>query len=260
MRHVLLPFLLALAAPSTIAAPTDGLDGVNPWRVISTTELEALMGGGNPPLLVDVLPPIIHDQMHIPGSVNIPIGSLRASTRLPEDKEATIVFYCMGTLCMYSPKAARLAHEMGYRNLLVYREGILGWARSGRRLASSVTYPDADIPLVSARDLVEDADALKLDIRPADHFARGHVQGSVNLDLEKLHEYEHLLPRDRRIVLIDHKGKLTLTSGRFLALRGLARVSRLDGGFNAWVKTGLPVDRAVTADESMARLSPSGSP
>ena len=43
------------------------------------------------------------------------------------------------------------------------------------------------------------------------------------------------------IILVDHKGKLTLTTGRFLLSRGMEDVFRLDGGFNAWVKEGHPV-------------------
>jgi rhodanese-related sulfurtransferase len=106
---------------------------------------------------------------------------------------------------------------------------------------SFATYPDVDVPMISAPELAADDAAYLVDLRPPDHFRRGHVAGSVNIDLETLHEAVDRLPGDRHIVLIDHKGKLTLTVGRFLASRGLTRVSRLDGGFNAWVKSGLAI-------------------
>jgi rhodanese-related sulfurtransferase len=50
-----------------------------------------------------------------------------------------------------------------------------------------------------------------------------------------------LLSPEKTIVLIDHKGKLTLTTGRFLSTNGFHDVLRLHGGFNDWVKSGLPV-------------------
>jgi rhodanese-related sulfurtransferase len=77
-----------------------------------------------------------------------------------------------------------------------------------------------------------------LDIRPLSHFQKGHIRGSVNVDLERLHKKLDMLPNDKKIILVDHKGKLTLTTGRFLSSKGFSSVSRLDGGFNAWVKNG----------------------
>jgi rhodanese-related sulfurtransferase len=237
--------LLALCLlPGTAAqAHRVSEDGSKHWTVVSTETLSALRGTNPNLVLVNVLPKIIHDQMHISGSINIPLGAIRTSPALPRDKQTQVVFYCMGRLCMYSPKAADLAHEMGYDNLLVYREGLLGWRRAGLPVESSATYPNVDVPMISAHDLASDTESYLLDLRPADHFARGHVERSVNIDLEVLHESVERLPRDRRIVLIDHKGKLTLTTGRFLASQGLTDISRLDGGFNAWVKSGLAVER-----------------
>lgn len=239
------PILLALCLLLGTAAQAHRVSesGSKHWTVVSTETLSALREQNRELVLVNVLPKIIHDQMHISGSINIPLGAIETSPALPRDKQTQVVFYCMGRLCMYSPKAADLAHEMGYDNLLVYREGLLGWRRAGLPVECSATYPQVDVPLISAHDLASDTESYLLDLRPADHFARGHVARSVNIDLEVLHEAVDRLPRDRRIVLIDHKGKLTLTTGRFLASQGFTSISRLDGGFNAWVKSGLAVER-----------------
>jgi rhodanese-related sulfurtransferase len=259
-RLVCLGFLLVLA----IGARAHDLpeDSGKHWRVISTEELQALRESETEFLLVNVLPKIIHDQMHIPGSINIPLGKVSSSQDLPEEKNALIVFYCMGRLCRYSPQAADLAHERGYSNLLVYRDGILAWRRAGLPMASLATYPKVDVPLISSRELLADREAWILDLRPADYFARGHIKGSTNIDLEVLHEKLHLLPRNRRIVLVDHKARLLLTTARFLASQGITKVLRLDGGFHGWVKSDLPVEqgtgsvvasppRATAADQSL---------
>ena len=215
------------------------------WTVITTEALRTLREGKTEFVLVNVLPKIIHDQMHIPSSVNIPLGVVATSSNLPKDKNMLIIFYCMGRQCRYSPKAADIAHDMGYTNLLVYRDGILGWRRSGLPVDSLVNYPKVDVPQISAAKLVDDQEAWLLDLRPIDHFSRGHIKGSTNLDLEVLHEKIHLIPRDRRIVLVDHKGKLTLTVGRFLASQGITNVRRLDGGINAWAKWDLPLEKSI---------------
>jgi len=240
-RLVWIAFSLILVA-GTHAHPLPGESGRH-WKVVSTEDLQALRESKADFLLVNVLPKIIHDQMHIPGSANIPLGAVYESPDLPQDKNTLVVFYCMGKLCRYSPQAADIAHQMGYSNLLVYRDGILGWRRAGLPMESPVTYPKVDVPLISAPELILARDAWILDVRPADYFARGHIKGSTNIDLEVLHEKVHLLPKDRPIVLVDHKARLLLTTGRFLASRGFRQVFRLDGGFHGWVKSDLPVEK-----------------
>lgn len=133
---------------------------------------------------------------------------------------------------------------MGYSKVWVYREGILGWAKSGLPLEQNIQYPDIQTPLVSAKTISETGPEhyQVIDIRPTSHFVKGHIQGSEHIDLEELHLNIDKLSLDKSIVLVDHKGKLTLTTGRFLAFKGQTNVLRLDGGFNAWVKEGYFVD------------------
>ena len=137
-----------------------------------------------------------------------------------------------------------MAVDRGYTNVFVYKEGLLGWRRAGHRLESVVDYPKVKIPLISSIELraMNPSSILLLDIRPRSHFNKGHIHGATNLDLEKLHDHTGILPKNKKLVLIDHKGKLTLTTGRFLKSKGFVDVSRLDGGFNAWIKNGFPAE------------------
>jgi Rhodanese-like domain len=65
---------------------------------ITTQELKELIDKQPDVTLVDVLPKIIFDAKHIPGSSNIPIGVLKKSDKLHFEKTAPVVFYCMGVL------------------------------------------------------------------------------------------------------------------------------------------------------------------
>jgi rhodanese-related sulfurtransferase len=232
--------LLLLLGTSPVAVADNGGGDV---PEVSTAALKALLESGESFRLVNVLPRILHDERHIPGSVNIPLGALATSRDMPGERDMLLVFYCMGKLCLYSSQAATLARQMGYTNLRIYREGLLGWQQAGLPTASSVEYPKVDVALVSAGELAARPDAFLVDIRPTNHYARGHAPASANISLEELSDRLAELPRDRPIALIDHKGKLTLTAGRFLVSRGFTGVLRLDGGFNAWVKAGLPVEQ-----------------
>jgi rhodanese-related sulfurtransferase len=44
------------------------------------------------------LPKIIHDNKHIPGSINIPVSEILTSPLMPTEKDKQLIFYCMGTL------------------------------------------------------------------------------------------------------------------------------------------------------------------
>jgi len=134
---------------------------------------------------------------------------------------------------------------MGYDNVMVYRQGILGWIKSGHPLSANNHYPEVNIPLISSLALEETNHPrpVVLDVRPKSHFMNGHIQDALNIDLEDLNDQFSLLPKNRPIVIVDHKGKLTLTTGRYLYSKGLKNTLRLDGGFNAWVKNGLPITK-----------------
>ena len=145
---------------------------------------------------------------------------------------------------MYSPKAAGLAVEMGYNDVRIYRPGIIGWAKSGLQLEHNVQYPKESVELISSQVLSAAPQSFQIiDIRPKAHFKKGHIVEAKNIDLEDLHERYAELEGMENAILVDHKGKLTLTAGRYLFSRGIKTIYRLDGGFNAWVKEGYQVSK-----------------
>ena len=70
----------------------------DPIKYVSTSELKQMMDDGDNLTLVNVLPKIIYDAMHLPGSINYPIGRLELAEGLPFPKNKTLIFYCMGVL------------------------------------------------------------------------------------------------------------------------------------------------------------------
>ncbi len=86
-----LVFMLAV-----LLAGTNTCMAADSWKEISTDELKSWIDSGKDFLLIDVRPSIFHDVQSIPGSINIPLGKLKTSSLLPEDKSKVLVFYCMG--------------------------------------------------------------------------------------------------------------------------------------------------------------------
>lgn len=99
---------------------------------------------------------------------------------------------------------------------------------------------------VSASDLaamVQANQVLVVDVREADEFAGGHIPGSVNMPLSSFQPSRLPDPRGRALVLTCLGGK---RSGMALdkCMAAQAGVdTHLAGGFGAWAKAGLPVER-----------------
>ncbi|MBL8300785.1 MAG: rhodanese-like domain-containing protein [Rhodanobacteraceae bacterium] len=63
---------------------------------------------------------------HVPGARNLDPQAFDAAD-LPQDKGATLVFYCSNPMCRKAPNAALRAKRMGYVNVRVMSAGISGW-------------------------------------------------------------------------------------------------------------------------------------
>lgn len=67
----------------------------------------------------------------IPGAVLL-AGKDFALSALPASKTEKLVFYCGGTSCRASDKAAMRAADAGYSDVNVMRAGIRGWKDAGQ--------------------------------------------------------------------------------------------------------------------------------
>jgi len=81
---LLLIVLVLLFAPSIWAADL---------TTISTQELKSKLDSKEKFLIVNALSDIEFAMEHIPGSINICVGNIKTTDRLPKDKETLIVFY-----------------------------------------------------------------------------------------------------------------------------------------------------------------------
>jgi NADPH-dependent 2,4-dienoyl-CoA reductase/sulfur reductase-like enzyme/rhodanese-related sulfurtransferase len=75
--------------------------------------------------------------------------------------------------------------------------------------------------------------ALLVDVREADEYARGHVEGAINAPLSRLRHDVEQLPRDRELWLYCLSGKRSYDAGRALGQLGL-NVRTLSGGIETW--------------------------
>ncbi len=107
-------------------------------KVVSAEEVKALIGKSNV-YIFDMRKAINYGKGHVPGAITNPYKWLKKTedpaqrtgefntSKLPADKNATLVFYSDGPTGWKSYFAAKWAVDNGYKKVLYLREGSAGW-------------------------------------------------------------------------------------------------------------------------------------
>jgi rhodanese-related sulfurtransferase len=92
----------------------------------------------------------------------------------------------------------------------------------------------------------KDAKVKVLDVRTADEFAEGHIAGAVNVDFLSKDFAEKAAALDKSATYVVHcqAGGRSMKSLETLKKLGIKSIIHMDGGFGAWQKAGLPVEKA----------------
>ena len=226
----------------------------------------------NPPLLIDVRSYEEWNQGYIDGAEHIWINEFTARlSELPTDKDTPIVVYCQSGY--RGGIASVFLHLLGYTNVRNLGGGVNGWVNAGLPLVgvpaaefdlnayladyvaalpetfNAVRVPDLATELAAANEL------LLVDVRTADEFAEGIIQGAINIPLNELTQHLDLLPNlDQPMVVYcgsGHRSALAMTA---LTLLGYTNVRSMMSGFNAWTSAGNPI--STVAGEAVAGTAP----
>jgi rhodanese-related sulfurtransferase len=207
-----------------------------------------------PYTLVDARPADRYAAGHVPTAISIFAKALPAQMdRLPEEKDALLVFYCGGPTCPFSKASAKVVQQHGYTNVKVFNGGMPAWKK-------------AKLPVVASAEWVAqslDPHHIVIDVRPAAEREQGHIPGAVGLESAKLKAMTAEFIRTRTkaklpgvsdrgapIILYDDKELTRATMAAYGELKKWAYKSPtiLEGGFSAWRSAGQPVERGPTAE------------
>jgi rhodanese-related sulfurtransferase len=102
-------------------------------------------------------------------------------------------------------------------------------------------FQNSQVPAVVVAE-VDDvlADAFVLDVREADEWASGHIEGATHIPLGELQERVGEVPTDRTVLCVCAVGGRSGMATQFLAAEGREAIN-LDGGMYAWQAAGRPV-------------------
>ena len=92
-------------------------------------------------------------------------------------------------------------------------------------------------------ELMNDTNVVVLDVRTADEFKDGHLEGAVNIDFKQgdfVEQAMERLPKDRTIAVYCRSGRRSAGAAQLLAKEGY-RVVNMKGGIIAWKEAKMPV-------------------
>jgi len=102
-------------------------------------------------------------------------------------------------------------------------------------------YEDADVKGFS--ELIENPDVVLLDVRTADEYAEGHIDGAVLIDQGQddfIEKAKATITTDKQIAVYCRSGRRSASAANRLAAEGY-RCVNLKGGILAWKEAGMPV-------------------
>lgn len=87
-----------------------------------------------------------------------------------------------------------------------------------------------------------DAGAQIIDVRTPGEYAGGHVPGAINIPHMSILNQKDKLATDRPLVFICQVGSRSALAAEFAAAGKFTDLYNVEGGTEAWIKAGLPVE------------------
>ena len=101
----------------------------------------------------------------------------------------------------------------------------------------------AHISPIAAREMVKSADVFKLDVRSAQEFSGGHIQGATNIPLgeiaSRMTELSSL--KNSQVLVYCRSGARSGAASQMLKKHGFVKLTNLQGGTMAWSAGGFPL-------------------
>ena len=191
-------------------------------------------------VVVDLRPWAAFRDGHLPGSIHSPTGQMLpmvvGSYVKPEEK---IVLVCEPSI---APAIIRDLVRIGYDHYLaVVPPGAVASA------PTLVRSPEVTVQAASDRR----GDMFVLDVRNSSEFAAGHLEGAHSLPYTRLMPRLAEVPRDRPILVHCAKGGRSAAAVAMLQRLGFD-ATNVAGGFEAWMKAGLPTGAPALAGAAAA--------
>jgi len=237
-RPVVWTVFLAAAVAIFVTAENAWTQDRTPQRMEPRT-LHRVMENREPLFLVSLDSYLECLDARIRGAICLDGGeNLDLPVELPADKETKIVFYGRQAGPPALHPLVKEVLQRDYRHVFILTGGLLGWRRAGYDVEAVQRIPRTSALSLKPSDVAswlrKTPSALIVDIRNAEAFGKGHVEGAMNLPLSSLHRRYPEIPLDRTLLVVDEDGSRAFMAASYLTRKGFAGVRRLAGGEAAW--------------------------
>jgi rhodanese-related sulfurtransferase len=103
--------------------------------------------------------------------------------------------------------------------------------------------PFTRINAIEAKEKIDTESVQVIDVRTAVEYAGGHVPGSINIPHMSVLARIGELAKDRELVFICQVGQRSALACEFAASAGFKDLYNVEGGTDAWIKSGYAVDK-----------------
>jgi rhodanese-related sulfurtransferase len=185
---------------------------------VTVEYIKKIVAGNSKTVLIDSRPKKRkYDKGHIPGAISIPDTEFdKQLAMLPEDKSTPLIFYCGGLKCKLSMKSSKKAMAAGYTSVRYFPTGFPSWKEAGGEIAKGDSKnvaiksggEDGTISIESFQQILkQNPDSIHvIDVRDADEFAKGNLEGSKNIPMDDFGDQVDSLPSDKPIVFLCSSG------------------------------------------------------
>lgn len=226
----------------------DAVVGNDPVFTLRQDELVGAMEQGRPPALVDARPVEEYRRGHLPEARSLPAdgGSAAEVARaVPADAATPVVVYGQSARDDSAHRLARRLVAAGAKDVKILQDGAQGWIEADQLLEIRA----GDLPVATKGA----APWTVIDTRPRALHEAGRPAGAVSVPLDafRWQDFDGALPLPHLLFVgADAADRSphemwqrvrTLRSAR--SVKTVVRLHVLEGGFEAWRRAGLPVER-----------------
>ncbi len=103
--------------------------------------------------------------------------------------------------------------------------------------------PFTRINVDEAKEMLARDSVAVIDVREPHEYNAGHVPDAKLIPVATVYARRDELPRDRDVIFVCAVGQRSALACEMAAAVGLTRLYNLEGGTDAWIKAGQPVDK-----------------
>ncbi|WP_300408846.1 rhodanese-like domain-containing protein [Lagierella sp.] len=221
--------LTACNQPAKTDGANDTTGAAGSSEAVATTEVKKMKGdeldaieGDNKKkdgvLVVDVRPEEQYKEGHLKHAINVFVDDLKADPEILADyKDTPVIVYC--NTGKKSAEAAQILAENGYKDV-TDAEGVKDYEYENIVKYSSIT---------SKKFLEMKNDATVVDVRPAEDYDKGHVEGAVSVPFDKVEENMDKIPEGKPVITYCFTGNKSSDVANTLTEKGYEVYNVLEG-------------------------------